>query len=46
MHELMKEKTPKKNIGFTPRLLLPSEDFTLPARFDLGLVRFSSSRLF
>lgn len=24
--------------GFTPRLLLPSEDVTLPARFNLGLI--------
>jgi hypothetical protein len=29
--------------GFTPRLLLPSEDVTLPARFNLGLVRIIPS---
>jgi hypothetical protein len=29
--------------GFTPRLLLPSEDGTLPVRFNLGLVRIIPS---
>ena len=37
----LEKKTPI--IGFTPRLLLPSEDFTLPARFNLGLVRIIRS---
>ena len=31
------------HIGFTPRLLLPSEDVTLPGRFNLGLVRIIPS---
>ena len=35
-----------QNTGFTSRLLLPSEDFTLPERFDLGLVRFSPQPIF
>jgi hypothetical protein len=32
-------KNKNKLIGFTPRLLLASEDITLPEKYNLGLVR-------